>query len=225
MPVLPFHVLPGGMGHVGSFIWTYLDSASWFWSSCREAFTSSKVKGRAQESLLTGLTHWLGDLDREMLPSASWRIQPENQIVTRWIFNSPFLKHLLVNCYLGLPVIWVAPVGQVAFLQNKISPIPHPKSTDQLKHRLQRKDRSNPRIFLLKNQHPLCGDILAHLCLQKPPSLLASPVGLKIIFWIFTKVCVWRSSPCQWLGGHFPHRQRKSRDLFSLQIQVILTGF
>lgn len=71
---------------------TYLANASWLSSCCwcGTLLTSSKVNGRAHESLLTGLTHWLGELDREMLPSASWRLKQEAEL------------NLLQSCYSGV---------------------------------------------------------------------------------------------------------------------------
>lgn len=41
---------------------------------------------------------------------------------------------LLVYPYLSFFVIGMVPVVQVTFLQNKVSAMPHPISTDQLKH-------------------------------------------------------------------------------------------
>lgn len=54
---------------------THLAKASWLSPCCCSwtLLTSSKVKGRAHESLLTGLTHWLVEPHREMLHSAAWR--------------------------------------------------------------------------------------------------------------------------------------------------------
>lgn len=77
--------LTQGWGKVS--IQTYLAKASWLSSCCccGVLLTSSKVKGRAHKSLSTGLTHWLGELDREMLPSASWGVKTNwHQLKVTW---------------------------------------------------------------------------------------------------------------------------------------------
>lgn len=54
---------------------------------------------------------------------------------------------LLVYPYLGFFVIGMVPVVHVTFLQNKVSAMPHPISTDQLKHRLGARVRVNFLTF------------------------------------------------------------------------------
>lgn len=68
-----------------TFIWLFFNdwlpylalALSWLLPSfrCWMSFTSSKVKGRAHESLSTGLTCLWGELDRDILPSAAWEVK------------------------------------------------------------------------------------------------------------------------------------------------------
>lgn len=98
-------------------------------SCCWRLLTSSKVKGRAHTSLSTGLTDWWEELDREMLPSASWEVKTHFSLLKMMVF-------MLISPYLVFFVIGMIPVVHSTHLQNKVSAIPNSISTDQLKHRL-----------------------------------------------------------------------------------------
>lgn len=113
---------------------------SWLLRSfrCWRSFTSSKVKGRAHDSLSTGLTCLWGELDREILPSAAWEVigQESDSQSSSLTVGGNESDSRLVCLYLGLSVVRMVPVVQSATLQDKVATVPHAVATQQLKHRL-----------------------------------------------------------------------------------------
>lgn len=114
-----------------------------------------------------------------------------------WNFHISHLCNKPARSYLCFSVIWIVPVVQVAFLQDKKAAMPDPIPTDQLEHRLgtqtQQQCSENRRLNLEEN------DLM---CVKFSWGRICTPCNVTLRNWDMTSISkffpfnIWNINVC-----------------------------